>query len=452
MELKEKVEFSKEEIRSIEEVVDLIYKEMNILSSNIFTKKFIFGIFSSLVKSVPIKNFIKFCQLHDKYDNSDYLENLYQDYNKLPKTNFYAKDLKKRVKTKYEYYKKAFLLRAKIQNIQWDYRGLDTTIRNFIEGKEIIYISYDKIQTMKQKEYISCINCKTKWLSDEQDICPRCEKMNDIGMFIKLTNYFCILGDMKIFYESLDTETSNTLYDNWKYILNFLEQKRRKRYHSIWNEKKVEYGIPQYNKIIKYDGGDWGISPELKAFNKKYNLALVSGSIEIDFNQATNTKNEDFLLDVSKLKFPLCFTLILPEVKFKSNLNLFEPKMPKLIKLIAKNCFLKEVDLKEDSFPSLKELNLDDNLIEKYENIKNLNKIESLRIVTIFNNPIEKTSEIYISEKEFFKRNIDLRYSPIKKYNNIERIDNESDSEVKRIAKKHIYFNESECSDSNEEN
>ena len=125
---------------------------------------------------------------------------------------------------------------------------------------------------MKEKNYISCLNCKTKWLLNDKDDCPRCRKINDIGMFIKLTNYFCILGDMKKFYDNLDPKTSATLYDNWNYILNFFEKKRRQRYHYTWNQKKVEYGVEQYKKIIKFDQGDWGIGTELKEFNKKYNL------------------------------------------------------------------------------------------------------------------------------------------------------------------------------------
>ena len=178
-------------------------------------------------------------------------------------------------------------------------------------------------------------------------------------------------------------------------------------------------------------------------------MALVSGTFQIDFNKATSTTKEDFLSDISKLRFPFCKLLILPEVQFKSNLNLFEPNMPKLVHLVAKNCYLKEVDLKVDSFPYLKELNIDDNLIEKYDNIKNLINIESLKIVTIFGNPIEKTNEIYIAEKAF-GMNIDLRYNYNRKYMTKINIDEESDSEIKEIEKKWIDFSDSECSESNE--
>lgn len=451
MEIKEdKRELSSEELTALREVVDDIYIEMNPQSQNVFSKEFVFGLFVALVKSVPIKNFVAFCQLHDKYDNTEWLESLYRNYSRLEQIGWNSKDLKKRVKTKYDYYKQAFKLRAKIQNVQWTYRDLDKKMKNFIEGKEIIYISYDKVQTMGKEKYISCGNCKTKWLLNDQDKCPRCEQMNDIAMFIKLTNYFCILGDMRTFYNSLDAKTSKILYDNWDYILKYFEKKRRQRYHNEWNKKKVEYGVEQYKKIIKFDQGDWGIAPELKEFNKKYNLALVSGSFEINFNDATNTRTEDFLSDIAKLRFPLCTTLVLPEVKFKSDLNTFVPIMPKLTKLVASGCFLKEINLKPEGFPSLIEINLDNNLIEKYDDIKNLVNIESLKLVSIFNNPIERCNEIYLAEEKFDRR-LELRYSPTKKFNNPKYITYESDEDIKELEKKYIDFKDSECSESNNE-
>ena len=451
MEIKEEEkELSKKDLEALSSIIDEVYAEIDPQSPKVISKEFVAGIFIALVKSVPIKNFVSFCQLHDKYDNTEWLENLYWDYMNLKKEDWNSKDLKKRVKGKYNYYKKAFKIRVKIHNVQWEFRNLDKGLRNFIEGKEVIYISYDKIQTMNQKNYISCFNCKTKWLINDQDECPRCRKMNDIGMFIKLTNYFCILGDMKKFYAYLDPKTSTTLYDNWNYILSFFEKKRRQRYHYTWNQKKVEYGVEQYKKIIKFDQGDWGIGTELKEFNKKYNLALVSGSLEINFNDATNTRTEDFLADVAKLRFPLCTTLILPEVKFKSDLSTFVPIMPKLIKLVASGCFLKKINLKPKGFPSLIEINLDNNLIEKYDDIKNLINIESLRLVSIFNNPIEKSNEIYLAEEKFDRR-LELRYSPTKKFNNPKYITYESDEEIKELEKKYIDFKDSECSESNNE-
>ena len=38
---------------------------------------------------------------------------------------------------------------------------------------------------------------------------------------------------------------------------------------------------------------------------------------------------------------------------------------------------------------------------EKYENIKNLVNIPSLRIVSVFGNPIETTNEVYLTEEKF---------------------------------------------------
>ena len=447
METKVEITFSKKEKKELDRIIKQFYTEMEVLNQAIINYDFIYGIFIALIKSVPIKNFVKFCMVHEKYDNSEYLEILYRDYSEMEKRNWNSKDLKKRTEAKYKYYKRAFKLRCKIQNIQWTYRNLDKTIRNFIEGKEDVYIAYKKVQTMEKRDYQCCLTCNTKWLKDDKDICPRCEKVNDLAMFIKLTNYFCILGDMQKFYDNLDDKTSKTLYDNWDYILKYFEKKRRQVYHNTWTRKVVEYGIPQYNKIIKLDDGEWALDPEFKEFNKKYNMALVSGTFQIDFNKATSVSKYDFLSDISKLRFPFCKLLVLPEIQFKSNLNLFEPNMPKLVHLIAKNCYLKEVDLKVDSFPYLKELNIDDNLIEKYDNIKNLINIESLKIVTIFGNPIEKTDEIYKAEKAF-GMNIDLRYNYNRKYMTKINIDEESDSEIKEIEKKWIDFSDSECSKS----
>ena len=376
------------------------------------------------------------------------VENWYQDFSHVEQTGFKSNDLKKRVLAKYEYYKKAFKLRCKIHNVIWDYRDLHKSLRNFIEGREIILLSYDKVSKMNRKDYVPCISCGTKWLENDQDNCPRCDKMNDIGMFIKLSNYFCVLGDMNTFYDSLDEKTSQILYDNWDYILKFFEKKRRKNYHNTWNFKKREYGIEQYNKIIKVEGGEWGLDPVIKEINKKYNVALIEGTKTIDFSHATNCRTEDFLEDLCRIRFPFCETLIFPQVPIKSVLSLFKPDMRWLKVIIAKGCGIKEANLKAEFFPKLHELNLDDNLISKYDDVKELIKIDSLKIVYINNNPIELIDDIYKLEK-LFDRRIDLRYSLLRKYNSKQRIDEESDPDVKRIAKEHIYFDESESEQSN---
>ena len=76
--------------------------------------------------------------------------------------------------------------------------------------------------------------------------------------------------------------------------------------------------------------------------------------------------------------------------------------------IIAKGCGIKEANLKAEFFPKLHELNLDDNLISKYDDVKELIKIDSLKIVYINNNPIELIDDIYKLEK-LFDRRIDLR-------------------------------------------
>ena len=170
---------------------------------------------------------------------------------------------------------------------------------------------------------------------------------------------------------------------------------------------------------------------------------MVEGTLKINLSEGTGFKNDNFLEDLQKIKFSFCETLILPPVPLDLKLNSFEANMPCLLYLDASNCSIKELSLKIKYFPVLKRINLDNNLIEKYENIKDLKDIESLRIIELNKNPIEFTSEIYRTEK-LFNPKIEIRYSPIKKYNNTKWIDEESDEDLKRIAKEHIYFNDSE--------
>ena len=80
METKVEITFSKKEKRELDHAIKRIYEEMEVLNQTIISYDFVYGIFIALVKSVPIKNFVKFCMIHNKYDNSEYLEILYRDY------------------------------------------------------------------------------------------------------------------------------------------------------------------------------------------------------------------------------------------------------------------------------------------------------------------------------------------------------------------------------------
>ena len=71
--------------------------------------------------------------------------------------------------------------------------------------------------------------------------------------------------------------------------------------------------------------------------------------------------------------------------------------------LIAAGCEIKELELDKNYFPNLHTIDLSDNNIETYYDIKSLENIESLRVIKIYNNPILKTGEIFIAEK-FLKK------------------------------------------------
>ena len=441
--IEENSKFSKEEIDEIKRVSDIIYDDLNVLDNRIITKNFIFYLVLALISSIPIPSIISYLNKHDNENNEKYILNLYNEYKFLKKENFNSKNIQIKTKAKYEYYEKAFQKRIRIQNINWDYAFLDRDVSSFIQAREIIKITYFNIKNLTKKDYLPCPICSTKWLKNLQEDCPRCSKQDELTMFIKISNILCILGDMDLFYKNLEKKTKAILYDNWKHVLSFFENKRNKRKHTLWSYYRSEYGINQYNKIIKIEGGEWGHDKNLIEFNKKHNLALVEGTIKIDLSEGTGFKNDNFLDNLEKIRFPFCDTLTLPAVPLDSKLNNFKPNIPKLINLDASNCLIKEINLKKDFFPLLRKINLDNNLIEKYENIKDLKNIETLRLIDLNNNPIEKTNEIFRTEK-LFGRSIEIRYNTLRKYNNTKWIDEETDEDLKRIAKENIYFNESE--------
>lgn len=438
--------FKDEELGQLREITGDICEELDIKNDKIITKSFIFSILLALVISIPIPNFFDFLNENIKNNPESWLKNAYDDYLNLKKDDFSAKSLKKRVSARSNYYEKAFKIRAKIQNTEWTYHNLDKDVTKFIQGRETTKLMVNKVSLMNNKKtYYPCPVCSTKYLDSETDNCPRCEKDNDISMFIKICNTFYILGDMEIFYNNLDEKTGNILLDNWKYIGDFFNKKRIKKNHDIWCKNRKEYGLQQYNKIIKPEGGDWGLQePEIKEFNKKYDMALVKGILTIDLKNCKNGALPEFTKELSSIHFPFCEELILPPRKI--NINDLKPDMPFLIRLKANNCGIKNIDLDPQYFPQLKYIHLENNEITKYDDIKNLKKIKNLKIIELYGNPIEKTKEIYIAENNF-RYNIELRYDINRKYNPNKKIEMESDSEVIKL-KQNLNWESSDSEDS----
>ena len=440
--------FTNEEINKIKEISNDFYEELNPQDSKIITKTFVFNIFFSLVFSIPISNIFDFFDKNGKNNTEKWLQNVYDDYLNIPKKDFSAKDLKKRTESRFFYYEKAFKLRAQIQNMEWTYHNLDKDVTKFIQGRENTKLIINKVKSMEpKKEYIQCYNCSTKFLIDEKDECPRCKMDQDLSMFIKLSNIFCILGDMETFYNKLDKETTDHLINNWDKILRFFEKKRIKRNQNLWCQKRKEYGLQQYNKIIKLDGGDWGIDPDIKEFNRKYDVALLKGFLEIDLRNAKNANNPEFIKDLNMIHFPLCTKLYLPPRNII--INDLRPNMLLLNEIHANNCNIKEINLDAKYFPRLTLLFLENNKIEKYINIEKLINIKTLRVIDLHDNPIVYTKEIYISEKEMKYNDIEIRYNYQRKINPNKELEIESDEEIIKLKKKYLDW-KSDDSDSDE--
>ena len=424
--------FSEQEINEIREVSTAIYKDLKVLDNRIITKNFIFNIFLALISSIPIPNIISYLNNFDGEKKDKHLVNLYDEYLNLKQINFNSKNFKIKTKVKYDYYEAAFKKRIRIQNITWDYAALDKDVTKFIQARETVKITYIRAKDMVDKKYFQCPTCSTKWLDTPDQKCPRCSQKDELSMFIKISNILCVLGDMETFYKELDKTTKDILYDNWKHVLNFFENKRNKRKSKLWSEYRSTYGLPQYEKIIKPEGGDWRLEPEMIEFNKKYNVAFVSGSQVLDFTEAKNLKNYDIIADLNKLNFPFCCKLRIENSKLK--INDFKPQMIRLEEIYFNNCHIKDANLESKYFPNVRILDLQNNLIESYDDIKNLINIESLRIIVLIGNPIETKKDIYISEDKF-KQKIEIRYDPRRKYPSRARLE-ESDSEIKELINK----------------
>lgn len=445
MELKEQKELSQEEIGMIRVISDDLYEHMSCKNSKIITKDLVFQIYLTLIISIVNLDILQIFDYDDKNITEKYLQDKYDDLLNIKKINFSSKDLKKRTEAKYFYYEKAIKLRSEIQNRKWSYHNLDSDAATFIRTRELTKIMYNKTKTMdSKKEYLKCYNCGTKWLENENDNCPRCDKENDLTMFVRLCDYFCVMSDMENFYNNLNKETENFILDNWAYIDEYFRKELRRNYADWYNNIKREKGEQQYKKICKRPDVEKTLPEEFKSFNKKYNLALEPQFLELDLRDAEMYYREDkesFLNNLSTLYFPCVQNVILPERKI--DFNSFKPDMPFLTKIIARGCQIKKINLDETKFKKLKYLELQRNNIETIQDIESLLKIKSLKVIDVHNNPIEEKNEIFRAEDLFSSLNKELRYNMNVKLFKRRDIDNESDSELREIQKKYIDYDES---------
>jgi rubrerythrin len=229
MELKEHKELSSEEIGAIREVSDDLFEQLSSKNSKIITKDLVFHIYLALVISIVNFDIFDFFDNDNKNINNEYFQNKYDDLINIKKDNFSAKDLKKRTEAKYNYYERAIKIRSEIQNRIWSYHNLDSDTATFLRTRELTKIMYNRTKTMEsKKQYYKCYVCSTKWLDNENDLCPRCEKDNDLSMFIAISNYFCVISDMDNFYKNLNPDTEKVLLDNCGYITEYFRKETRK--------------------------------------------------------------------------------------------------------------------------------------------------------------------------------------------------------------------------------
>lgn len=419
--------FSNEDIEIMKEVAKDFFCQNDTKFNKILSEKVVCDLYIALFKSIQINDIFAF---YDKYNENleNKLATLYDELISIKKTDFFSKNLLKRIQSKYDYYEKAFKIRTKIQNLQFDYHGLKSSFTNFIRARETLKIEYEftkSFSTLSDK--VKCQGCGIKWLNKQEDNCPLCEKENDINMFLILSNFFHIIGDMETFYKNIPEDTEKTFFDNWEYIRNYFSQRRIKITENFYQEKLKRIGKNQYHKLFKNDKGH-AITKSLFNFNAKYNVSLLDNDEELDLREAKNTNVEEFMLDLNKIEFPLC-----KKIKFGKRIYLseFKPKMPLLEEIIARDCNIKEINLDEKYFENLKRLYIENNLIKKYDDIKNLKNIKSLRVIDIHDNPIEPTNELWKLVDNMPE--IEIRYNWRLHSINRNKIDEESNTEIKKI-------------------
>jgi hypothetical protein len=212
-------------------------------------------------------------------------------------------------------------------------------------------------------------------------------------------------------------------------------------------------GKKQYKEIIKPDGGDWGfLEMELKEFNRKYGMALVTGVEEIDMRDCKNGFDKDLMLNLCSIRFPFCQKIWFP--KRAIEINDFKPQMPILREIYANNCKIKQIELDKSFFPNLKRIDLENNLIENEFDIIGLQKLDELKLINIIGCPIEKTNEIFNIRRKWLEKGIEIRMNPQIQFPSYKDIEEESDSSIARgmMEFKDCYEEQSMPSKSNNNN
>lgn len=441
-----------------------IYDQMNQavpIYNKIITKDLIFSIYKSLLFSIQkIDNvdFFQYLAFLDEEKKEKRLMNLFDDMINIKKENFSSKNLFLRTEYKHKYYERVLKIRIKIQMEDWNYRNLAKDINSFLQTREILKIMFNKLSTMdkKKKDYIQCPECSTKWLTKETDNCPRCDQSEKLTLYLRFCNVMHVVGDMDKFYKQLDPATFKIIEDNWKLISQYFKNMEIKRANVSLLKMKKKYGMPQYNNIIKISGGVDFLPENYIVFNKKYNVAIMPNSIELNLRDATNTENGVFISDLNELEFKLCEKLLLPPRKII--FNDIKPKMPILMYLDATDCNISKVNIEPKNFPFLETIILDRNPLKKYEDIEILTKIETLREISVNNTIMEAEREVYEVEKKLNKFKITLSYNYYlmgKLPHTIEtEMAGEIDDKVKFLKRKHMTFEQSpvgsEVDDENE--
>lgn len=438
MEDKLEIKFSTERQEVLREIAMEFFTQKGVKTNKILNEKVVSDIYIALVNSIQINDVFEFFKKNEK-NIENVLKNLYDDLLNLKKINFTAKNLLTRIKSKYEYYEKSFKIRTKIQNLQFDYHKLKSSTSNFLRAREIVKIEYEYIQNNKIGD-VHCIGCGTKWLKTELDYCPICDKENDLNMYLVISNFFHIVGDMKSFYKSLPEDTEKILLDNWTYIHDFFRTTTRSLVTSLWKMMIEKQGYNQYFKLIKQDKG-YAISEKLFDFNAKYNTNILDNDEVLDLREAKWPNTEDFFKDLNKINFEFCKT-----IKFGKRITLseFKPDMPNLEVIEAKDCHLKEIDLDPKYFQKLRRIHIDDNEIATYDSIKNLRNLPNLKVIDVHGNPIERCGELWKLDKNM--ENVEIRYDHRLRALDNRKVDEESDPELKSILAKINPDSESEIS------
>ena len=159
-----------------------------------------------------------------------------------------------RVKARFEYYENLFVERSLIQNCCWNFAGLDSHIEDFIEENEKSKMNLHSL-FMTQWKGVLCTRCNQTCAIAPSDICPCCQSKKALELFIKLSKFFKILGDMYLFFSYCPQETLDYLksHSTLMEIFNKMPADFNviKKYAKYWRIKKELFIDPE--KRLKKD-------------------------------------------------------------------------------------------------------------------------------------------------------------------------------------------------------